>query len=72
VDGKLVIDEPSPYPEGTVVRLLVADLGGEEEGELDDEEREALDAALRKSWASAKAGRLVPAEKVLARLRSRR
>ncbi|MCC7386206.1 MAG: hypothetical protein IT384_30465 [Deltaproteobacteria bacterium] len=72
VKGKLVIDQPSPYPDGTIVRLLVADLDDDGEDELDDEERAALHAALDKSWKSAKAGHTVPAEKVLARLRAKR
>jgi hypothetical protein len=68
VNGRYVIEEPSAYPEGTVVELVVADEGDD----LDDEERAELHAALDRSWESAKAGRTRPAEELIARLRSKR
>ena len=67
VDGRFVIDEPSPYPDGTVIELVVADEGDD----LDDEERAELHAALEKSWLSAQAGRVRPAEELIARLRTK-
>jgi hypothetical protein len=67
VNGRLVMDEPTPLPEGTEVDLVAAD----EEDEMDDEELAALHAALDKSWDSAKAGRLIPIDQVLAHLNSK-
>lgn len=67
VNGRFVIDEPSPYPDGTVVELVVADQGDE----LDQDERAELHAAIDKSWANAKAGVVRPAEELIARLRAK-
>src|SRR5215831_5582457 len=61
VNGKFVIDEPSPFPDGTVLQLMVAD----EADELDDDERAELHAVLDKAWASARAGRGRPAEDLI-------
>ena len=66
--GRLVMDEPTELPEGTVLELTAADPGDD----LDDEERAALHDALAKSWEQARAGKLIPAEEVLAQLRSHR
>ena len=66
-NGRLVIDEPTAFPEGTEIDLAVADVGDE----LDDEERSALHTALAESWASAQAGRTSPATDLLRKLRSR-
>lgn len=65
-NGRLVIDEPTAFPEGTEIDLAVADVGDE----LDDEERSALHAALAESWVSAQAGRTRPATALLRKLRS--
>ena len=59
--GRLVLDEPTSLPEGTMVELGVA----EAEDELGPEERVALREALRESWAAARAGQMRPAEKLL-------
>jgi hypothetical protein len=67
-NGRLILDEPTTLPEGTVIDL-VADDGGDD---LSDEERKSLHEALNKSIASAEAGRLIPASEVLDRLRKRR
>jgi hypothetical protein len=67
VNGKFVIDEPSPFPDGTVLQLVVAD----EADELDDDERAELHAALDNAWASAKAGCGRPAEDLIAKLRAK-
>ena len=66
--GRLVLDEPTRLPDGTVVDL-VADDGGDD---LTDEERRALHEALSASWTSAEAGLLRPASAVLDELRQRR
>lgn len=67
-NGRLVMDEPTELPEGTVLELAAVDPGDD----LDDEERAALHQALEESWAQARAGKLIPAEDVLAKLRSGR
>ena len=64
--GRLVLDEPTALPEGTVLELCVA----QAEDELDSEERAALRGALGESWAAARAGRVRPVEKLLEDLRS--
>jgi len=66
--GRLVLDEPTSLPEGTVVDLVVDDEGDD----LSDEERRALHEALASSWESAEAGQLRPASDVLDELRRRR
>ena len=64
-NGRLVMDEPTELPEGTVLELAAYDPGDD----LDDAERAELHSALEKSFAEARAGRLIPVEKVLAKLR---
>ena len=66
-NGRLVLDEPTTLPEGTVLEVCVA----EAEDELDPKERAALKEALGESWAAARAGRMRPAEKLLEDLRSK-
>jgi hypothetical protein len=63
--GRLVLDEPTTLPEGTVIDL-VADDGGDE---LNEAERRALHQALAASAESAAAGRLRPASSLLDDLR---
>ena len=67
-NGRLVLDEPTTLPEGTVVDLVADDEGDD----LTDEERRALHEALAASWESAEAGRLRPASAILDELRQRR
>jgi hypothetical protein len=66
LNGHLVLDEPSEFPEGTEIDLTIAD----SEDDLEPEERAALQEALRESWASARRGETRPAEELLARLRN--
>jgi hypothetical protein len=66
--GRLVLDEPTTLPEGTVVDLVADDEGDD----LTNEERRALHEALSASWKSAEAGRLLPASRILDELRRRR
>ena len=66
-NGRLVIDEPTDLPEGTVVDLVV----DESIDDLDPAEREALHAALDHAIQQVESGKTVSAEKVLARLRAR-
>ena len=65
--GRLVVDEPTDLPEGTVVELLALDPGDW----LTDEDRAALHRALEDSDEDVKAGRLIDADVVLRELRSR-
>jgi hypothetical protein len=65
--GRLVVDEPTNLPNGTVVELLPLDPGDW----LDDADRAALHKALGHSDADVTAGRLIDAEQVLRELRSR-
>ncbi len=67
-NGRLVLDEPTTLPEGTVVPLVADD----EDDDLTDEERHALHEALSASWTSAEAGHLRPASEILNELRQRR
>lgn len=66
--GRLVLDEPTTLPEGTVLQLVADD----EDDDLTDEERRALHEALSASWKSAEAGKLRPASAILNELRQRR
>jgi hypothetical protein len=67
-NGRLIVDQPTDLPEGTVLDLVVDDEGDQ----LDDEERQALNAAISRSLAQAEEGRTAPAEEILERLRARR
>ena len=66
INGRLVVDEPSKFPDGTELELTVADEGDD----LSDEERAALHEALQASWKSAQAGELKPARDLLDKLAS--
>ncbi|XXY52551.1 hypothetical protein WME91_15580 [Sorangium sp. So ce269] len=68
-DGRLILDEPTELPEGALVDLVA--IGGDKLDELDDDEREALHAALAEGMAQDDAGDTVDAEEVLAHLRAR-
>lgn len=68
VNGRLIMDEPCDLPEGTELDLVVAD--DEEGDEMDDAERAALEASIERGLEEAKAGKLIPAEEVLKKLRS--
>ncbi len=65
--GRLILDEPTDLPEGTVVPLDIAD----DWDDLDDEERAALHESIREDFEDAKAGRTIDAEQWAAELRSR-
>ena len=65
--GRIIVDEPT-LPEGTTLNLVVDDEGDD----LDVEERAALDAHLAKAWESVLAGKVRPAEDLIAELRARR
>jgi hypothetical protein len=65
---RLVLDEPTTLPEGTVVDLVAADEGDD----LTDDERRVLRDALFTSWQSAQTDQLLPASSILDQLRRRR
>ena len=66
--GRIILDEPTTLPEGTVVDLVADDEGDN----LTEVERRILHEALEASWKSAEAGRLRPAFEILGELRQRR
>lgn len=63
-NGRLVLDEPTNLPEGTVLDLVVDDEGDD----LEDDERAALHAKLDASWKAAQAGNVKPVGDLLQRL----
>ena len=67
-NGRLLLDEPTTLPEGTVVQLVADDEGDD----LTEAERRALHEALSASWKSAESGQVRPASEVLNDLRRRR
>lgn len=67
-DGRFVVDDPTD--EDAPKLTLVLEEG--EDDELDAEEQARLDAFLDISIAAADRGELIPAEQVLAKLRSLR
>jgi hypothetical protein len=67
-NGRLVLDEPTALPDGTVLHLVMDDEGDD----LNDAEREALDRVLLASFESAKTGELRPASDLLDDLRHQR
>jgi hypothetical protein len=66
--GRLVMDEPSDLPEGTVLELVPAHEASDVE--LTDAEWAALRPLLERSWKSAGKRRGRPLEATLTRLRS--
>jgi hypothetical protein len=67
VKGHLVLDEPTDLPDGTVLELVPAGEGPNEE--LDDEEWAALRPLLERSLESASNRRGQPFEQTLRNLR---
>ena len=65
--GRLRADEPGSLGDGTVPELVLDDEGDD----LDANERRALHDAISMAWASAKSGRIRPAQVVIETLRSR-
>ncbi len=63
-NGRLVMAEPTDLPEGTVLEFVADDEGDD----LGDAERTALHAAIERAMDAARAGRVRPAEDVLAAL----
>jgi hypothetical protein len=66
-NGRLILDEPTELPDGTVVRLMPEDPFAD----MPDDERERLHAILDQSLEDARANRGMPAEEFFAHLRAR-
>lgn len=67
-NGRIVLDEPTTLPDGTVIDLVADDEGDD----LTDQERQALHETLSASWKSGEDGHLRPASAILDELRKRR
>lgn len=67
-NGRLTVDQPVDLPDGTVLDLVVDDEGDE----LDQHQREALNAAISRSLNESTEGRTAPAEEIIQKLRARR
>ncbi len=67
-NGRLIVDQPTDLPEGTILDLVVDDEGDQ----LDPQDRAALDAAISRSLDQSSEGRTAPAEQILEKLRARR
>lgn len=67
-NGRLVLDEPTTLPDGTVLDLVLDDEGDD----LTDADREALHEALTRSLRSLEEGDIRPASAIIDDLRSRR
>jgi hypothetical protein len=66
-NGRLVVDEATDLPEGTVLDLVIDDEGDE----LDATQRRALDVAISRSIEQAGRGEVAAGSKILSELRSR-
>jgi hypothetical protein len=69
-NGRLMLDQPTALPEGTIVELVgVDDVMAADGDDLDEEERAALDVELEASFVDEQAGRLIDVADALADLR---
>jgi hypothetical protein len=66
VNGKLIVETPVSFPEGTELQLQIAD---EAEDDLDEAESAALDASLARGLDEMKAGKTRPADELIKKLR---
>ncbi|OGQ81860.1 MAG: hypothetical protein A2289_03505 [Deltaproteobacteria bacterium RIFOXYA12_FULL_58_15] len=66
--GRVVVEEPVDYPDGTVVELAVVETGDED---LTEAQLARLDASLDASRKELEAGKGIPAEEVIRRLRAK-
>jgi hypothetical protein len=67
-NGRLIVDQETRLPEGTVLNLVIDDEGDT----LDANERKALDAAISTGLRQADVGDVASVSDILARLRTRR
>ncbi|MBC8068440.1 MAG: hypothetical protein IAG13_08910 [Deltaproteobacteria bacterium] len=70
-NGRLVLDEPSTLPEGTAVELQVVprSVDGDEDDDLDEDDRARLHEAIDASLVELKHGGGIPADDVMRELR---
>jgi len=66
--GRILVDEPTDLPEGTVLELVP----GVEVDDLADDDREKLHAAIRRGLDQGRRGEARPIDDALADLRARR
>ncbi len=66
-NGRLVMDEPTVLPEGTVISLVLDDEGDD----LEEAERAVRDDHIERAWASAQAEQGRDAGELIAALRTR-
>ena len=66
-NGRLVVDQPTSLPEGTILDLVLDDEGVD----LDEVERAARDESIERAWQQAQAGLGRPAKQVIDDLRRR-
>jgi hypothetical protein len=67
-NGRIVLDEPTDLPEGTVLELVP----GVEVDALDEADRQKLHAAIRKGLEQGRAGAARPVEQALGEIRKTR
>ena len=67
-DGRIILDEPTELPNGTVLDLVIDDEGDD----LDDAERAKLNDAISRAWRSIQAGQGRPVQEVIDRLTAKR
>lgn len=70
-NGRLVMNEPTDLPEGTVLELVPANDGGDGFSDLDEDEREALEESIDEGLGDIAAGRTFDTAAVIAEIRSR-
>lgn len=66
-NGRVVVDDPTTLPDGTLLRLVSVD----DADDLDAEERAELHAAIREGIEDMKAGKTFDVADVIAELRAR-
>ena len=69
--GRLVLDEPTDLPEGSVIDLVPLEDALADMDDLDGEERARLHGSIDRGIADARAGRVVDARSLIAGLRAR-
>jgi len=67
-NGRIVVEEPTDLPEGTVLELVP----GVEVDDLPDDDREKLHAAIRRGLEQGRRGEARPIQEALADLRTPR
>ena len=67
-NGRIILDEPTKLPEGTVLDLVLDDEGDD----LDDSERAERNRSLDRAWEQAKDGKGREPSEVLTKLRERK